>query len=149
MSDVDLSALLSRPAGEIKRPKLPPAGKYALRVMSYHDTGDDGQPIKSSTGNVQVYYEVQLEGLIEGDPSAMEDVAMPFGMRLYFVLTQKALGRLSEFLVRDLGLDGSVPLGSLMPQGAGRMCAANIILRPSNKDPAVFYPNIASTEPLS
>ena len=116
MSTVDLSALLSKKADEIEKPKTMPAGHYGWNVGAH-------KPVQSAKkGTPGIEFEVTpFEAKDDVDPELLAEVKEPFkkARRITFWITEDSLFRLVDF-IRLLGIDTEgKELIELLPETMG------------------------------
>ena len=123
MSNVDLSALLSKKSGEIEKPKPLPPGHYGWNVGKHEATTS----AKKGTPGI-VFYVTPFEAKEDVDQDLLAEVKEPVKKerKLTFWLTEDSLFRLTDFL-KVLGVDDpDKELIELLPETMGTQFIAPI-----------------------
>jgi len=141
----DFGALLSKPAGQIERPKPLPVGTYYGTIGGH--LFDESRQKKTPF----VRFTVNLT-----EPG--EEVARDYAEQLAevdftkkklnsdFYLTEDSMYRLRDFLV-SLGIDdanGTRSIGEMIPDALNRPVQVELTQTPSSTDPETVYNNIAN-----
>jgi hypothetical protein len=137
---VDMSNLLGRVAGSVEPPKSLPPGEYIFRILSV------GPDRETPNGNPAVDFMCQAETPIDIDPEQLAGVEFPAKIRHTFFVTEKSLFRLSDFLIKHLGLPADETLTNLIQQTPGHIFRGMITHASSSKPgDNTLYTNIGST----
>lgn len=137
---VDMSNLLSRVAGAVEPPKQLPPGEYIFRVLSV------GPDRETPNGNPAIDFMCQAESPVDVDHDQLAGIEFPVNIRHTFFVTEKSLFRLTDFLIKHLGLSPDESVKDLIGQTPGHVFRGTIVHRASNKpgDNSMFV-NIADT----
>jgi hypothetical protein len=142
MSQVDLSALLSKPAADVAPPKPLPDGIYLFQVED-HEAKVAGQ-------NNNTVLEVNVTCLQALEVSTpLEEGELPKKRRLSFWLTPDSLYRLKEFMEGTLQIEGGgKTLMDMVPEMKGRLfkgMVAQTTYTPKGKTESRIIDNITET----
>lgn len=144
--------LLSREAGTIEPPKPQPAGSYIWQNLGYKfdktKPKDGKQPTDFVSFNV-----APIAALDDVDAEAVRawhgDQPMSKKTKnLDFYITEDALYRLQDFLVKDLGGQEGKPLKELLEETKGNQFLGMVAHAPSKQNPEIVYANITQTAPV-
>jgi hypothetical protein len=145
------SDVLSKAAETIERPPLPPKGTYVFVV--------NGQPKTQERKEYEIP-EFQLKGVRpteDVDTDELKAYGSPANIivRKSFLFNttdeaafKRAEFNLREFLVKHLGMDGSLTIKELMTMANGKQCLGTIDYRPDQNDPEVMYADLRKTAPI-
>jgi hypothetical protein len=137
---VDLSALLSKKSDEIAPPAQLPIGQYLFRVKGVKTDR------KSSTGNPFVDFDVDAVQPLEVEDEQVKSIEFPYSLRHSYVVTEKSLFRLRDFLTNALAIEGDGrALGEVLSEAPGHVFRGNISHRPNPQDATRFFVEIAET----
>lgn len=135
-----MSALLGRVANSVEPPKQLPPGEYIFRVLSV------GPERESSNGNAMIDFMCQAESPVDVDHEQLVGVEFQAKMRHTFVVTEKSLFRLTDFLIKHLGLPGEDKVSDLIQQAPGHVFRGSVTHTSSNKPgDNTLYANIGVT----
>lgn len=137
---VDMSNLLGRVAGSVEPPKQLPPGDYIFRVLSV------GPERISAAGNQMIDFLCQAETPVDVDHEQLDGVSFPVKMRHTMVVTENSLYRLSDFLIKHLGLPANEQLKDLITQTPGHIFRGTVIHQSGTKPgDDKLYANIGVT----
>lgn len=143
-TNVDLSAILSKPATEVEKPKPLPDGMYLGQIKGYTS--------KVAGANNNTVLDVQVDILQALDVEVAPEVLAGKSRRISFWLTPDALYRLKDFMVKDLGIEeGGKTLMEMLSEINGRMVKCAIVQEtytPKGKVEPELIDNIKSTYPV-
>lgn len=134
---MDLSAILSKPASEIKPPEPMPTGLYTAQV----DKVEDPREINTKNGPTAVI-DLSIKVLQPLDVEVPPTVELPRTMRYTLWLGETSLHMTRSFLENTLGIEaGNKTLGEMLGEVHGRMFRAEIIEKaytPKNGEPRMI-----------
>lgn len=144
---MDLSAILSKPASEIQKPKPLPPGIYIGQISDYaaKTIGEKQTPA--------VEFEITVTQAVEvDDPSTAE---LPRKNRYLQFVTENSLHRFRTFLEVTLGIDnggGQKTLFEMLPEAKGRMLRLQLIQKaytPRDSSEMEMINEISAVYPLA
>jgi hypothetical protein len=128
---MDLSAILSKPASEIKPPEPMPTGLYMAQVEKMGDPRE----VNTKNGPAPVI-DLTIKVLQPLDVEVPPTVELPRSMRYTLWLGDNSLHMTRTFLESSLGIEsGNKTLGEMLGEVNGRMFRAEVIEKaytPSN-----------------
>ena len=143
---MNLDAILSKKAEDVKPPSVLPPGGYVFRIMDYITD----RPAQSGTPAVR--FNVQAEMATDVDASVLAEAGIEFPAKMEhaFFITENSLFRLKDFLEKDLLIvDNGRTIGEMLPEAQGKLFRANIIHRPGQGNIAgKMFANIHETFPV-
>lgn len=154
MANPDFSSILSRQSSDVERPKAMPIGEFVWAVKGlprYDKSAKKGTPFVEFTAQPLEAADTvdvdELEAVLtkkDGSKKLLGDMTQ----RLTFYLTEDALYRLKDFLVRDCKLEeGEKTLEALIDEAPGCQFLGTIAHTPTQDGEGV-YANLKSTAPL-
>lgn len=147
--------VLTKAAETIERPPMPPKGTYVLAVA--------GQPKPPRESKQWEVLDIQMRG-VRPDMNAGDvdlDELKAYGDPKNIIVRKSFLFdttdnaafantefQLREFLVKHLGLDGSLTIKELLAMSVNKQCIGVIDFRPDAEDPERVYVDLKRTAPL-
>ena len=141
---VDMTAILGKRLEDIKDPPQLAPGTYLFRVDGWR------KPDRlTQAGNPQIEFACAALQALDGvDPSMMEGVELPTNINYNFIITEKSLYRLRDFLKNTLGIPATDSLEDALNESPGRVFRGNVTHRAGQGTAAGrFFPNISETFP--
>jgi hypothetical protein len=145
---VDLSALLSKPADDVKPPKPLNDGIYLCQAESYA-----GRVVRSKDGTDVTVLTVTCKVLQELEVEQSNEVGeLPKTRRVDFWLTPDSLYRFKEFMESTLKIEGSgkllMEMATEMPNRLFKAMIVQSAYIPKGKTESAMIDNIKDTYPV-